>query len=195
MNKKRASGVEARAADAGRARSGQEPTDAATPIVASPTPEPKRPTIAHRAQYAALRTAVGALGAMSFRRAGDVGATLGMLGYRPFGVRKRVVERQIAAAFPGWSEERVDEVARAAFAHLGRVTVETALLSRLPRERVLALVGEVEGWDVIERAKAAGQGMILLTGHYGNWELAGADLVARGVPLDAGARKMNNPLF
>jgi KDO2-lipid IV(A) lauroyltransferase len=35
----------------------------------------------------------------------------------------------------------------------------------------------------------------MVTGHIGNWELAGAYVAARGVPLDAIARRMANPLF
>ena len=34
-----------------------------------------------------------------------------------------------------------------------------------------------------------------MTGHLGNWELAGAYVAARGIPLDAIARRMKNPLF
>jgi KDO2-lipid IV(A) lauroyltransferase len=34
-----------------------------------------------------------------------------------------------------------------------------------------------------------------VTGHLGNWELAGAYLAARGVPVDVVVRQMNNPLF
>jgi Kdo2-lipid IVA lauroyltransferase/acyltransferase len=35
----------------------------------------------------------------------------------------------------------------------------------------------------------------MVTGHIGNWELAGAYVAARGIPLDAIARGMANPLF
>ena len=41
----------------------------------------------------------------------------------------------------------------------------------------------------------ARQGLILVTGHLGNWELGGAYVAARGVPLEAVARRMENPLF
>ncbi len=152
-------------------------------------------SLADRFQYAALRTAIAGLGALPWERAAAVGATLGSLGYAPFKVRRDVVERQIAAAFPRWPKGEVLRVAREAYLHLGRVTVETALLSRLPRERVLELVEGVDGWDIIERAVARGRGAILLSAHVGNWELAGAYLVARGLKLDAIARRMNNPLF
>jgi KDO2-lipid IV(A) lauroyltransferase len=153
------------------------------------------PTFAHRAEYVALRGFLGALGALPWRAATAVGATLASAGYRPLGIRRRTVERQIAAAFPEWDAERVAATARAAYAHLGRVTTETALLSKMDRAQVLALFEGADGWELIEEALAQGRGLFLVSGHLGNWELAGSYIAARGVPLDAVVRRMNNPLF
>ena len=36
---------------------------------------------------------------------------------------------------------------------------------------------------------------MVVTGHLGNWELGGSYVAARGVPLEAVARRMENPLF
>jgi len=152
-------------------------------------------TIAHHAEYAALRGVLAALTSLDFARAGAIGARIGALGYRPLGIRRTVVERQIAAAFPEWSAERVRETARASYAHLGRTTVEAAVLPAHGRERVLSLFEGVDGWELVEEARAAGTGILFVTGHLGNWELAGSYMAARGVPLDAVARHMSNPLF
>jgi KDO2-lipid IV(A) lauroyltransferase len=153
------------------------------------------PSLAHRVEYGALRTAIGALGALRWERAVRAGARMGALGYAPFRVRRRVVERQIAAAFPGLDPARVDAVARGAFEHLGRIAVETALLSRIGRAEVLGLVEGVDGWDLFERLHARGRGLIVVTGHLGNWEIGGAYVAARGLPIDVVARRMGNPLF
>jgi KDO2-lipid IV(A) lauroyltransferase len=56
-------------------------------------------------------------------------------------------------------------------------------------------VETVEGWELIEQVMARGKGAVMVSGHIGNWELAGAYVAARGVPLDAIARRMANPLF
>lgn len=152
-------------------------------------------TVAHRAEYYALRSVVGSLHAMPWATAGAFGARLGLLGYRPFGVRRHVVTSQIAAAFPERSAEDVAGIAHAAYAHLGRSTIETALLPSIGQSGVLDLVESVEGFELIERAMAAGKGAILVTGHLGNWELAGAYVAARGVPMDVIVRTQANPLF
>ena len=152
-------------------------------------------TFAHRVEYAALRGFVAAIAALPWNVASRIGGAIGQLGYRPLGIRRGVVTRQIAAAFPDRSPDDVARLARAAYAHLGRATIETALIQQLDREGVVALVDELEGWELLERAQREGKGAILVTGHLGNWELGGAYVAARGMPLEVIARRMGNPLF
>jgi len=142
-----------------------------------------------------MRATLKALGALSWDRAAAIGENLGQLGYRPLGIRKRVVERQIAAAFPELSREAVKELARESYRHLGRSSIETALLASIGKKGLLDLVETLEGWEIVERELARGKGLIFVSGHMGNWELGGAYIAARGVPLDAIVRGMANPLF
>ena len=152
-------------------------------------------TLSHYAQYYGIRGSAAALRRLSFERAGAIGERIGMLGYQPLGIRRAVVERQVAAAFPGLAEAEVARIARASYASLGRTTIETALLPTYSREQVLSLVEEVTGWDLVEQALAQGRGIMIVTGHLGNWELGGSYVAARGVPLEVVARRMENPLF
>ncbi|HMI46757.1 MAG TPA: hypothetical protein VK491_11370, partial [Gemmatimonadaceae bacterium] len=155
----------------------------------------RKPTLAHRAEYYAMRATIGGLRALSWDAACAFGERLGALGYRPLGIRKRVVESQIAAAFPDLRHEAVLRLARESYRHLGRTFIETALLDSLGKDGLQRLVETVEGWEEIEEVMAKGKGAVLCTGHIGNWELAGAYVAARGIPLDAIVRGMANPLF
>ena len=159
-----------------------------------PARKKRKATLAHRAEYYAMRATIGALRAMSWDAACRLGERLGVLGYRPLGIRKRVVEKQIAAAFPDLSDASVEDLARQSYAHLGRTFVESALFDKLGRQGVLDIADEVEGWHYIDEAMSHGKGIVFVTGHIGNWELAGAYVAARGVPVDAIARGMANPL-
>lgn len=162
-----------------------------TPAAASP----RVPTLAHRAEFAVMRGAIAGLGLLGLRGAGAVGARLGSLGYRPLGIRRGVVERQIAAALPDRAPEEVRRIAIASYAHLGRTSVETALLPRYEPDRIIDLFENVDGWSIVEERLARGRGLILVSGHLGNWELGGAYLAARGLPMEVVARHMANPLF
>src|SRR5256885_14349729 len=105
-----------------------------------------------------MRATVGAMHALSWDAACRIGEQLGALGYRPLGIRKRVVERQIAAAFPDLDHDAVVELARESYAHLGRTFIESALLDALGRQGLIDLVETVEGWEIVDDVMARGNG-------------------------------------
>lgn len=151
--------------------------------------------VRQRVQYAALRTVLAFLRFLPLTTARRFGAWFGELGYSPLGVRRQVVERQIAAAFPGLNTHDVGALARRAYGHLGRVTFETALLSRMGTADVLAMFDGEGDIALLRNIHARGHGVVACTGHVGSWELAAAFIAAHGLPIDVVARRMENPLF
>ncbi len=154
----------------------------------------RAPTAAHRVEYLLYRGATAAAGLLGDGAAGRLGAGAGRIAHRPLGIRRRLVEEHLRRAFPDRDGAWVRRTAAAAYAHLGREGVRLIRLSALDRARVLATT-EVEGLDAFLAALARGRGLVLVTGHFGNWEIGGAALAARGVPLDVVAQRQSNPLF
>jgi Kdo2-lipid IVA lauroyltransferase/acyltransferase len=148
----------------------------------------------HRVEYGALRAFSGALSLLDVRTASRAAGAFTELGYSPLGIRRDVTERQIAAAFPGWNAAQVEAVARESYRNLGRVAIEATVLSRGAPKDVLAIFAAAPSWEIVERSLAKGRGLILVAGHLGNWELSGAYVAARGVPVHPIARGMANPL-
>ncbi|CAN5773868.1 lysophospholipid acyltransferase family protein [soil metagenome] len=142
-----------------------------------------------------MRGAAAALRQLSFRRAGDVGEWIGRRFYDWFGIRRDVVERQIRAAFPGLAENEVLRVARESYGNLGRITIETAVLPKCTPAEVVGLFDIIENWAIVEETVARGMGVIMVSGHLGNWELGGSYIASRGMHMEAVARRMQNPLF
>src|SRR4051812_49118692 len=130
------------------------PSPVPTPHVTKAPPErlhqPIPVTLAHRAEYAALRGAAGALRGFGVRGASAVGARIGGLGFSPFKIRRGVAEAQIAKAFPQYDAEQVSTLARRSYEHLGRTSMETAILPSLTREQIVSLVEQVDGWNIVE---------------------------------------------
>ncbi|MBV6521313.1 MAG: Lipid A biosynthesis palmitoleoyltransferase [Gemmatimonadaceae bacterium] len=152
-------------------------------------------SVRHRLEYVALRAVLALFAALPLSVASRLGEFLGLAGYWPLGIRRRVVTRQIAAAFPGLPAREVARVARGAYRNLGRTTVESAVISGRSRADLLAMFEGTDDWTPVSELLAAGKGSVLVTGHFGNWELAAAYVAARGVPLDVIARRQANPLF
>lgn len=153
-----------------------------------------RPTFTHRLEYGALRALGAALAPLGWRRASTFGAFVGGLGWRPLRLRADRVERTIRACFPEFDAARVQATARESYRGLGRVTIEAMVLARGGREAVLGAFIEPVGFHALQRAFAQGRGVVLVSGHLGNWELSAAYIAARGIPIDAIAMHMANPL-
>ncbi len=122
------------------------------------------------------------------------GRTLGRLARRPLGVRREVVEGQIGAAFPGWPRDRVEATAAACYEHFGAELAAVARMGRLEPEALLdRTAGTRAAREVWEGATSDGRGALLVTGHLGNWELAGATMAALGIPVSAVVKRQSNP--
>jgi KDO2-lipid IV(A) lauroyltransferase len=52
---------------------------------------------------------------------------------------------------------------------------------------------EVEGWERVEALRAAGRGVLIVTGHCGNWELLAAAINCRGLGMRVVARALDEP--
>ena len=149
----------------------------------------------HRVEYAAVRLARLMDRILGPGLSATIASGLGRLAYRTIGIRRDVVEDQLRLAFPDRDEAWIRRVASDAYAHLAREGLSMLRLSRLGREDVLAVTEVEEGLEELRTAVAAGTGAVLVTGHFGNWEIGGAALAARGIPLDVVARRQANPLF
>ncbi len=148
----------------------------------------------HAAEYAALRLVVGVCRAAPARLADRVGATLGRIVARAGRPRWDVAMRQLETSFPAADPEWLARVARRCYRHLGAEAVATFRLAGSRRRRLLSRT-TVVGLEVLEAARAEGRGVVLVSGHLGNWEVGAAALVARGHPMDIVAARQRNRLF
>jgi Kdo2-lipid IVA lauroyltransferase/acyltransferase len=107
------------------------------------------------------------------------GETLGVI-LRRARLRAKVVEQNIAIAFPdSGSEHRRARVFRAAYSHLGHLSLEILMLFG-PMRRYVRRYGEIRGVEHWLEAKKQGKGVILLSSHVGNWEIMSAVGVIHG---------------
>jgi KDO2-lipid IV(A) lauroyltransferase len=93
---------------------------------------------------------------------------------------KRIFEARGIAA----TDERLESVARKTFQHFGKYLVDFFRYARLTREEMSHLVS-IEHPEYLEEAVSKGRGVLVVTGHVGNWELAGAVMVALGHDVNA----------
>ena len=155
----------------------------------------RRGGLRHRLEYALVRGIQGADRLLGERLAGALIARAARLAYRPLGIRRSTVEAHLRQAFPDRDEDWIRRTAAASYAHLGREGLSLLRLYRLGREEVIRQTRIVEGIAALRSAVEAGTGAVVVTGHFGNWEIGGAAVAARGLPLDVVVQRQANPLF
>jgi KDO2-lipid IV(A) lauroyltransferase len=84
--------------------------------------------------------------------------------------RRDVVEQNLAIAFPEWTAEEREKFIRKNYAHTGIVFLEI-LRAFYGFTRFLDKYCLVEGGENVQRARAHGKGVIILSAHMGNWEV------------------------
>jgi Kdo2-lipid IVA lauroyltransferase/acyltransferase len=89
--------------------------------------------------------------------------------------------------------EEIDHVAFCSLQQMSMMAMECLFTPRLINELTWARYIRLNGIDRALERVLTGRGAILVTGHFGNWELIGFTLAALGFPLTAVMRPLDNP--
>ncbi len=105
------------------------------------------------------------------------------------GLRRRLTLEQLGWAFPSWNATERRRVAGRTYQHMATAALDAALSQDLSSEALASNVLREESL-AIEGALQGGRGVLLATGHFGNWELLGEGLTRQGIPLHAVVRPL-----
>jgi lauroyl/myristoyl acyltransferase len=105
----------------------------------------------------------------------------GALAYRLARGKRAVVRRNLARVVGGESAH-LEDLVRAAFASYARYWLETFRGSRYSREELLALIC-CDTTPVIKEALAEGRGLVVVTAHFGFYDLGVAWMGSQGFPM------------
>jgi len=153
-----------------------------------------RADFADVAEYVATRLIAGALVGLPAGTAAGMGRGLGGLA-RTAGLRRAVAEGHVAASFPDRDADWVTDIVRDCYRHFGREVSEIARLFRSGVDTLSASLALDAGAEEHVASMRAGRGTIVVTGHLGNWEVAGAYLSSLGVPVAAIVKRQSNKRF
>src|SRR5207249_9045852 len=125
-------------------------------------------------------------------RAGEFAALAAYVLDRP---HRRIGMRNLEIAFRDKTLRARRRILRGSFLNLGRMAAELAHLPRLSAERLREMVTfEDEQWWAEAVSWERSTGVLILSGHFGNWELLVHAHGMRGYPVHMVHRAIANPL-
>jgi KDO2-lipid IV(A) lauroyltransferase len=147
-----------------------------------------------RLQYIGLRLVTMSLHCWPVELNLDVAKLLGNIMYA---VDKKHRDRALGnlrRSFPDMPEKQRQEMARRSMQQLFMLFVEVLFTTRLVRIDTIARILELGDFgDVLRMLIRRETGVIMLTGHYGNWEVLGYALATLGFETTSIARPLDNP--
>jgi KDO2-lipid IV(A) lauroyltransferase len=129
--------------------------------------------IRDRFEYALFACIGGFVRLLPLRFAQRLATFLAFISYFVFGVRKQVTLENLRNAFPEKSEKEIRTIAFGAYKSYATALIEFLWFPRLNVERILRMVKQFH-LERVMQALGKGKGLILVSGHFGNWELIAA---------------------
>jgi KDO2-lipid IV(A) lauroyltransferase len=150
--------------------------------------------ISHRIEYLFFSLFRGFLMLLPFPAVQRLGRRLGRASYHLMGRRRRITLDNLRHAFPEKSPDELATIAGGAFENFGIAICEFLCFPKLGGDGLRRLLNFDDNRDHFGAIASAG-GLVFLTGHFGNWELAGAGSAAlAGVPYLVVVRTQANRL-
>jgi Kdo2-lipid IVA lauroyltransferase/acyltransferase len=143
-----------------------------------------------RVTFRVLSASAGLLCPWSVR---VIGNCLGSAFYRCSKRYRDVALKNLRAAYADeMSEAEIESTAREVFRHFAREALQFFYVLSLSREQIDAAV-ELVGIEHLDGALAHGNGCVVITAHYGNWEMLARKLVISGYKANVIARDSDDP--
>ncbi|HEX7880588.1 MAG TPA: lysophospholipid acyltransferase family protein [Candidatus Eisenbacteria bacterium] len=142
-----------------------------------------RVSFRHRLEAFLLRALSGFFCLLPHRLAVRTGGGLGWLVSRVAPIRSKVADENLRRAFPLMGEAERRDILDRFYRHLGRMLAEFLRSPALDAARIVEWTNP-EGEEHLKAAAAEGRGVVMISGHLGNWEWLVASAAARGYALD-----------
>jgi Kdo2-lipid IVA lauroyltransferase/acyltransferase len=154
---------------------------------------PKPAPILHLAQYLGSRFTAMMTGMFPVNANLETMRTIGSLAYR-FDAKHRLrALGNLRASFPEKSDAELDFIARRSMQHFLELVMDVLVTTRAVNldtwHHYCRLVNMADALRILLQ----GRGAIVLTGHYGNWEILGYTIATLGLETYSVARPIDNP--
>jgi KDO2-lipid IV(A) lauroyltransferase len=149
-------------------------------------------------EYATARTILFVLSVLPRSWALWVSGAIARIGFHLLGNLRRTGMRNLEVAFPERTDAERHELLKGNFLSLGRVLGEVSQFGKATPESLRKIVDfdlDQESLDLYQSIRDEKRGLVITTGHLGNWELLVYAFAALHEPIAYLARPLDNPMI
>jgi KDO2-lipid IV(A) lauroyltransferase len=140
--------------------------------------------IRYEIEFAAVKAILFLANLIPYRMALRLGDIIGFLAFSVIRIRREVTLSNLKNSFGNqYSEREYIRIGSRAYRNISKSMIEYGLFPSLKKKNLDNLVS-IEGAEHFQQIKAAGKGAVLVTGHFGSWELMGAYISHIGFSID-----------
>jgi KDO2-lipid IV(A) lauroyltransferase len=151
----------------------------------------KKSPLLQRLEYAAYRGVAALVSRTSEEGLARWGARLGGFTRRVLRRRDATAMRNLKATFPDRSDAELRTIADECWRHFGREALVYVRMQNMQLEEIAARCVFVNR-ELLESATARGKGVVLISAHFGGWEVGGLALTALVDNVRTVARRLDN---
>ena len=151
----------------------------------------RKSKLQQRLEYAVYRMVARGLRSASDDAVVRWGARLGALARRVLRGRDRLAMRNLQMVFPEKSDAERRHIIDDCWRHFGREALDSIRTQHLTAEEIAERCPIIRP-EVLDEALARGRGVLLVSGHYGGWEVAGLAVMSRIRHVRTVARPLDN---
>jgi KDO2-lipid IV(A) lauroyltransferase len=151
----------------------------------------RKNALLQRVEYLLYRAVAGAVRSASNAGLRRWGSRLGTLARHILRSRDRLAMRNLAATFPEKSIAECRAIIDECWRHFGREALAAIRMQHVPIEEIPSYCRFVNE-HLVRDAMAEGRGLILISAHYGAWEIAGLAIVALVKNVHTVTRPLDN---
>ncbi len=154
----------------------------------------KRSNLQNKSELLAVRSLLGAIGALPLETSIRFGKSLGKFIGSRFPKLQKTARRNLEIALPELSEPEREKIIRGTFESLGRHLGFVSHFKKFQHEDIRNLIEVVGKEEHFDRARESGRGILFFTGHFGSWEVFNLLPPAFGYGMNILVRRIDNPL-
>ena len=138
----------------------------------------------HKIEYITIKSLIFTLNLLPFRIALLFGDMIGILAFSVLRIRRKVTLTNLRNSFANtYDNYKLKQIGLNAYRNFAKSMIEYGLFPKLKKRDLTEFIS-IDGLEHLIRLRDNKQGAVMVTGHFGSWELTGAYIATQGFPID-----------